>query len=73
MADVLERLAKAKEVACQLCKVVFPGKDIGEHDATPEHQRRKGSFLVGRAVRKVDSWACPGPVGMLRGNAVLDR
>ena len=73
MADPFGRLREAKEVSCNLCKAVFPGSDIEAHDATPEHQRRKGSFLIGRAVRKVDPWQCPGPVGMMRGNAALDR
>lgn len=74
MADTTERLKTAEVVQCVLCQATFKGSEFDEHDSSPTHQRNKGRFLVRRAVQKVDGgYRCTGPVGLMRGNALLDR
>lgn len=57
-----ESLTKSEFVACTVCGVSMTGAEVAAHDASPGHQRRKGLFLVGRAVAKVTGWTCPGPL-----------
>lgn len=66
-------LRSAERVDCRLCGVSFSGSEFDEHDTSTQHQRAKGRFLVDRAVSKVTGWKCPGRVGMLKGNLLLDR
>ena len=68
-----EGLTQSEFVACTVCGVTMTGADVVEHDASQGHQRRKGLFLVGRAVAKVTGWTCPGPCFKPRGNFILDR
>lgn len=71
--DDLRRLSRAERVSCTLCSADFPGSELLEHDASSEHRRNRGRFLVDRAIRLVDGYeGCPGPCGSMRGSPRLD-
>ena len=61
-AEELARLAKAERVDCTLCRWTGKGSEVADHDANPEHQRRRRSYLIDLAVQKVMGWRCPGRI-----------